>query len=46
MHCVGVHTLVPVLFVAVLITLFLLETFSLLVISIMEEGLLWSKCVD
>ena len=31
MHCVGGHTLVSVLFVAVLITLFLLKTFSLLV---------------
>ena len=31
MHCVGGHTLVPALFVAVLITLFFLKTFSLFV---------------
>ena len=34
MHCVGGQPLVSVLFVGVLITLFLLKTFSLLVIYV------------
>ena len=34
MHCVGGHTLVSVLFVAVLITLFFFKTFSLLVCTL------------